>query len=67
MAKICETPQQTAIWDAIEALIDATPADGIAADGEKSEAVLFAQRAYVCGLRSARLAAIRAAKSNPKP
>ena len=53
---------EKAIWDAVEVHIDATPADGINAEGEYSPAVMMYQKKYVDGLRAARLAAINAAK-----
>lgn len=56
---LCKTDDQRAIWDAIEARIDAQPVDGMNAQGF-SEIIAEHQRAIIFGMRSARLAAIRA-------
>lgn len=61
--KLCTTPEQRAIFDRIEALIDAEPKDGISAEGVFSEHVHAGQRLYLDGLRAGRLAAINVLKS----
>jgi hypothetical protein len=58
-------PRAQAIWDAVEARIDAAPIDGISAEGQYSETVFNGQRLYVDGLRAGRLAAIAALSSLP--
>ena len=59
------------IWDRIEEYIERTPTDGIGAEGTFSEIVSEGQRAYVKGLRSARLRAMtivrRASPPAPTP
>jgi hypothetical protein len=59
-------PRAQAIWDAVEARIDAAPIDGISAEGQYSETVFNGQRLYVDGLRAGRLAAINALSSIPE-
>ena len=48
------------IRDRIEARIESAPVDGISAEGDYSERLLYEQRSYVDGLRSGRLAALAA-------
>lgn len=55
---LCKTPQQRAIFDRIEDLIESAPKDGISAEGCFSENVHSSQRAYLDGMRAGRLAAI---------
>ena len=48
-----------AVWNNIDMLIDKAPSDGLNAEGDYSERVADVQRAYIQGLRSARLAATK--------
>ena len=57
---ICQTDDQKKIWSVIETCIEIMPKDGIGAEGVYSEIVAEHQRAFVAGLRTARLAAINA-------
>ena len=50
---------RVAVWNRIDMLIDGAPNDGLNAEGEKSERVADVQRAYIAGMRSARLAAMK--------
>lgn len=54
------------VWDAIEARIEATPTDGIAADGKWNVHVKWQQVGFVDGMRSARLAARSALAEQPQ-
>ena len=60
MAKLCKTEDQRKIFDRIGDRIEREPRDGIGASGVFSEIVEAQQRGYIQGLRSGRLAAIRA-------
>jgi len=48
-----------AIFDRIGDRIEDAPRDGINAEGDYSENVAAEQRAFIAGMRSARLAAIK--------
>lgn len=57
---LCKTPEQRHVFEVIEVRIDATPTDGVGANGAYSEIIAEQQRSYVNGMRAARLAAIKA-------
>jgi hypothetical protein len=57
---LCKTPDQRKIFDRIGDRIEQEPSDSIGAAGTYSEIVAAQQRGYIQGLRSGRLAAIRA-------
>lgn len=61
---LCKTADQQAIWDRIDAKIEAEPKDGLNAEGNFSESIYWSQHGYINGLRAGRLAAINAI--NPK-
>lgn len=60
MRKLCKTEDQRKIFDRIGDRIDGQKCDGIGAAGSFSEIVQAQQRGYIQGLRSGRIAAIRA-------
>jgi hypothetical protein len=57
---ICKTEDQRKIFDRIGDRIEQQKNDGIGAAGVYSEIVAAQQRGYIEGLRSGRVAAIRA-------
>lgn len=48
-----------AVWNNIDMQIDRAPRDGMNAEGEYNDRVADVQRAYINGMRAARLAAMK--------